>query len=434
MTSLGLCNWGGNLQYKAHTLHEPRCLAEVQEVARRAGHRLRVIGSRHCFNAIADEEELVSLRHLKGIVEIDAARGRVTVEGGITYGELCPKLQEAGLALHNTASLPHISVVGAVATATHGSGQGNGNLASAVCAMQIVTGLGDVLELDEESSNAELRKAVVGLGCLGIVTRISLKVQPTFSVRQRCFDGLHLRALSSARLDALLGAAYSVSLFTQWKPPAENPADVEFQVWVKQRQGSDEQSTSGALQGCTECSSKQHPLRGMDPSACTDQECTGPWHERLPHFRFEFTPSAGEELQSEYFVPREFAAQGLQALHGVADAFTDLLMVTEVRAIAADDLLLSPHAERHVGAAGSVGYHFTWYKREEEVMSKALPAIEKVLEPFNARPHWGKLFAMSRERLAALYGTALADFKTWARTCDPEGKFCNDWARSTLGF
>lgn len=196
-------------------------------------------------------------------------------------------------------------------------------------------------------------------------------------VRQRVFDGLYLSTLNSGRLDEILGVAYSVSLFTQWKPG--EAAEVEFHVWLKQRLDNSEDTDStedtdlgeklvepeGPLRGCTECSTKQHPLKGMDPSACTDQESPGPWHERLPHFRLEFTPSAGEELQSEYFVPREHAAEALHALHACSSVFSPLLMVSEVRAIAADSLLLSPHAERHVGANGSVGFHFTWHKREE---------------------------------------------------------------------
>lgn len=440
MECQGLSNWSGNFFYTASALHEPHTTAEVQDIVRRSS-QVRALGSRHCFNTIADSDALISLRNMKEVVSLDTVKGRVIAQGGITYGELCPKLDEAGLALHNTASLPHISVAGAIATATHGSGQKNGNLASAVCGLQLVTGLGDILELDEETDAKRLHEAVVGLGCLGIVTRISLKVEPRFEVLQRCFDGLYLSAICAARLDEVLGAAYSVSLFTEWKPVPERDSDIEFQIWMKQRLDDASETVTmhellrepgGPLRGCVECSTKQHPLRGTDPIACTDQGSPGPWYTRLPHFRMEFTPSAGEELQSEYFVPREQAAKGLNALRECSDTFRPFLIVTEVRAIAADSLLMSPHGETHVGANGSVGFHFTWKREQENVMSVALPAIEKALEPLGARPHWGKLFAMGQEKLELLYGDSLSHFRELAKRHDPNGKFCNQWARDIL--
>lgn len=447
MAPLGIWNWSHNLQYKAHTLHEPRTVAEVQDIVKRSA-AVRVLGSRHCFNSIADAEELISLCHMKDVVKLDEAAQRVTVQAGITYGELCQGLQARGFALHNLASLPHISVAGAVATATHGSGQGNSNLATAVAGLQLVTGRGDVVSLSEDGDAAELHKALVGLGCLGVVTEITLKLQPSFQIRQRVFDGLFLADLTQDRLDAVLGGAYSVSLFTMW----EASRDAEFHVWLKQRLphsdgGADlwpnlQQLTEVAgapLHGCVECSDDQHPLKGMDASNCTDQQSPGPWHERLPHFRFEFQPSVGEassgpeELQSEYFVPRAFALESLRAVHAIAPVLEPQLLVSEVRSIAADSLLLSPHAARHVGAEGSVGLHFTWRGNQEEVMTKVLPVLERALEPFQARPHWGKLFTTSRDRLEQLYGTALPEFQQARLRYDPDGRLCNDWIRQVIG-
>jgi len=426
-------------------LHEPCTVEEVQAIVRHSSSVLRVLGSRHCFNGIADAEELLSLGSMKGVVSVDFAARRVTVWGGTTYGELCLELEAHGLAVHNLASLPHISVAGAVATATHGSGQRNGNLASAVVGLQLVTGRGDVVELDEESDALALREAVVGLGCLGVVTQLALRVEPSFAMRQRVFDGLFLNALSQERLDAVLGAGYSVSLFTSWRPAAEGSDDVEFHVWLKQREvGSEdhhswptvEQLTIGAeapLRGCIECSEPQHVYKGMDPSTCTDQSRPGPWHERLPHFRFDFQPGFGEELQSEYFVPRSAAVEGLRAVQAVAPTIIPFVLVSEVRSIAADDLLLSPHAQGQVGTEGSVAFHFTWRKQEAEVMMQVLPVLEHALEPFNARPHWGKLFAMPRERLEQLYGGALSEFRSVMHRYDPDGRFCNSWVEATIG-
>jgi xylitol oxidase len=370
---------------------------------------------------------------MKNVISVDKATGRVVVQGGITYGELAVVLQSHGMALHNLASLPHISVVGAVSTATHGSGQANGNLASAVLGMQILTGDGSIVDLHQDKDPKALQEAVVGLGCLGVVTQLEIKVEPSFDIRQRVFDGLFLSSLSQGRLDAALGAGYSVSLFTSWTPSAE-ANDIEFHVWLKQKVGSTESSTiDSALSGCIQCSEKQHPLKGVDPKNCTEQAEAGPWHERLPHFHFDFQPGFGEELQSEYFVPRARAAESLHALSAVAPVFSRLLLVSEVRSIAADSLLLSPHAERHVGAEGSVGLHFTWHKQEAELMQNVLPAVEKALEPFQARPHWGKLFTMPQERLEELYGGALSDFRLVMQRYDPTGRFSNTWIQDTIG-
>merc|ERR1712039_1090850 len=135
----------------------------------------------------------------------------------------------------------------------------------------------------------------------------------------------------------------------------------------------------------------------------------------------------------EYFVPRAHAVDSLRAVHSIAPVFAHVILVSEVRSVAADGLLLSPHAEDRVGAEGSVALHFTWRKQEAEVMSTVLPVLEKALEPFQARPHWGKLFAMSREKLEQLYGGALSEFRSVMHRYDPEGRFCNTWVRNTVG-
>jgi len=445
MASLGLHNWAGNLQYSATKLHEPCSVEEVQEIVRRSAF-LRVVGSRHCFNAIADAEELMSLANLKGVVSMDAAAGQVTIWGGTTYGELCPVLESHGLAIHNLASLPHISVAGAVATASHGSGQCNGNLATAVVGMQLVAGQGKVVELHEDTDARALRDAVVGLGCLGVVTQLTLRVEPSFNVRQRVFDGLFLSMLSQERLDSVLGASYSVSLFTSWRPVSTQSDDVEFRVWLKQREVDGEglgqhgwptieqlsEGVDAPLSGCIECSTKQFPLKGMDPTNCTDQSCTGPWYDRLPHFRLEFEPAFGEELQSEYFIPRAWAAESLRAVQEVAPTITPFLLCSEIRSVSADGLLMSPHGERQVGPNGSVAIHFSWRKQEAEIMTQVLPVLEQALEPFEARPHWGKLFATPRERLELLYNGALGEFRSIMQRYDPEAQFRNPWVEATI--
>jgi xylitol oxidase len=187
--------------------------------------RLRVLGSRHSFNDIADSEELVSLDRLPAGVVVDHAAGTVSCSGAVRYGELAEALAAEGLALANLASLPHISVAGAVATGTHGSGDANGNLATAVAGLELVTASGDILTASR--GGPDFDGLVVGLGALGVVTRVTLDVEPAYQVRQRTFEGLAWPSLFE-HLDAVTAAGYSVSLFTRWGEAVE-------QVWVKSR-------------------------------------------------------------------------------------------------------------------------------------------------------------------------------------------------------
>ncbi|MEO8757755.1 MAG: FAD-binding protein [Devosia sp.] len=401
-------NWAGNITYGASAFHAPGTLEELQEIVRRSS-KLRALGSRHSFNRIADTDgDLVAMRGLARVLAIDATARTVTVEGGITYGQLCPALDAAGFALHNLASLPHIGVVGAVSTATHGSGDANKNLASAVAALEIITASGDLVSISR--GDPDFDGAVVGLGALGVVSKITLDIQPSFDVRQDIYTDLPFTALLD-NFDAVTSAAYSVSCFTAWRGDT-----IDF-VWLKNL--ADKAPPAGDFFGAKRQTRPWHPLSLLDATPCTEQMgVPGPWYQRLPHFRMEFQPSAGAELQSEYFVARDDAVAALKALHAVQDQIAGPLMVSEFRTIAADDLWLS-----HNYKQDCLAIHFTWHQ-DWPAVSKALGAIETALAPFNPRPHWGKLFAMPNTTLQSRY-TKLGDFRALAQKHDPTGKFRN---------
>jgi xylitol oxidase len=401
-------NWAGNITYGASALRTPQSVDELQDIVRGA-RKLRALGSRHSFNRIADTDgDLVSMRGLARILDIDTAAHTVTVEGGITYGQLCPALDAAGFALHNLASLPHIGVVGAVSTATHGSGNANKNLASAVAALELVTAGGDIVSLHR--GDADFAGAIVGLGALGVVSTITLDIQPRFDVRQDIYTDLPFAALLE-NFDAITGAAYSVSCFTAWQ------GDTVGFVWLKNL--ADHTPPSGDFFGARRQTRPWHPIPSIDPAPCTEQMgVPGPWYQRLPHFRMEFQPSAGAELQSEYFVARRDAVAALTALHAAQDQFAGPLMVSELRTIAADELWLSHNYQQDC-----LAFHFTWHQ-DWPAVSKALDAIEAALAPFNPRPHWGKLFTMPRATLRSRYAR-LGDFRALAHRHDPNGKFRN---------
>ena len=405
-------NWAGNVTYQAARVYQPATLAEVQALV--AGSRtIKALGSRHSFNTIADSPgEHISLERLAPRVTIDRERRTATVAAGVRYGELGQQLHRAGFALTNLASLPHISVAGACATATHGSGDRNGNLATAVAALELVTADGTVVRLSERDGDA-FRGAVVGLGALGVVTALTLSLVPTFAISQVVYENLALDMLL-AHFDEITGSAYSVSLFTDWRDARFN------QVWLKQRvTDEDTAELNPDFFDARPAARKLHPIASLSAESCTEQlGLPGPWYERLTHFRPDVLPSSGDELQSEYFVPRQHARAALQAIAGLRDRIAPLLQIAEVRTIAADDLWLSPCYERD-----SVAFHFTW-SPDWPAVSQLLPVLEDQLAPFDARPHWGKLFTLAPARLHALY-PKLPDFQALLRRYDPQGKFRN---------
>jgi xylitol oxidase len=410
-------NWAGNYRYSASVLHVPTTVEQIQELVVRSK-QIKVLGTRHSFNSIADcTESQISLQKLNKVIALDRKNHKVTVEGGIRYGELCQYLHDNGYALHNLASLPHITVAGACATATHGSGDHNGNLATIVDSMEIVKANGNTAMFSREQQDGDIASAVVGLGGLGVVTKITLNVIPTFQMSQLVYDNLSLGQLS-VHFDEIFSSSYSVSLFTDWKNANFN------QVWLKRKQDSG--LAEPEFFGARLAASPRHPVPGYTAENCSEQMgFPGPWHERLPHFRMEFTPSAGEELQSEYFVPRKYAYQALCAIDQIREHIAPLLYVSEVRTIAKDNLWMSPCYNQE-----TVAIHFTWKPNTEAVM-KILPIIEQQLAPLQARPHWGKLFTMQPAQLKSLY-EKLPDFQQLLFEYDPQGKFRNSFLNTYI--
>ena len=412
-------NWSGNYTYSTDRLLEPRNLADVQ-AAVRATKQVRALGSRHSFNGIADSTvEQISLRQLN-TMELNEVEKTVSIGGGVRYGELAPWLDERGFALHNLASLPHITVAGACATATHGSGVHNGNLSTAVAALQFVNGQGDVVELSRAHDPERFCGAVVALGALGPVTRITLNVEPTFQMRQVVYLDLPFTALER-NFDAIFGAGYSVSLFTDWQNAKAT------QVWIKSRvDPAMPVQIAPEFFGAKAATRKMHPLLDHHAEFTTDQlGVPGPWYERMPHFLMRFTPSSGEELQTEYFVPRARAMEAIRAVETLRDHITPHLFVSELRRIAADDLWMSPCYQQD-----SLALHFTW-KPEWPKVQQVLPLIEAKLIPLGAKTHWAKLFTMSPASIQACYDR-LHDFRVLLSETDPEGRFRNEFIQTNL--
>ena len=414
-----LQNWAGNIEYSIARLYAADSLKRVRDYVKKQT-KLKVLGTRHCFNNIADSKDaFLSLKAIHEVVALDRSSHSVTVDAGVTYGQLGPYLHAQGFALHNLASLPHISIVGACSTATHGSGEKNGNLATAVSAIEMVTATGDVVKLSRQDGDS-FRGVVVGLGALGVITKITLDIQPTFMMRQYVYENMPLAEMKN-NFDAIQSSAYSVSLFTDWQNQRIN------EVWLKSRIEEGHPFVAPAeFFGAKWATKNLHPIAELSAENCTEQMgVPGPWFERLPHFRMGFTPSAGKELQSEYFVPRQHAVEAILAMERLRDQITPHLMISEIRSIAADDLWLSPCHEQD-----SVAIHFTW-KQDWPAVRTVMPVIERELSPFGVRPHWGKLFTVYPAALKSAYNK-MPEFVQLCERYDPRGKFRNEFLNTNL--
>jgi xylitol oxidase len=407
-------NWAKNYTYRTSALHHPQTIAELQRIVAGSSN-VHALGTRHSFNDIADAGDLVSLTALESELDIDRSTMTVTVGAGVRYGVLASHLELAGYALHNMGSLPHISVGGATATATHGSGNHNRNLAAAIRSLEVISSEGDIVSYRREDQ--DFAGMVVHLGALGIVTRLTLDIEPSYTVSQEVLEGLSWDALTGS-FDAVFGSAYSVSVFTSFAAEAGV-------LWRKHRLDQSAQPGSVPHWDARPAPANRHPVDGLDGTTCTPQMLEpGAWCERLPHFRLDQVPASGAEIQSEYMLDRKMAVAAIDALRDFEPRMRNLLMVAEIRTIAADDLWLST-----AHGYDTVAFHFSWFLDQEGV-ERLLPELEAVLAPFAARPHWGKAFAMGANAIDRLYPQADA-FRRLRRSLDPRGAFVTPYLERT---
>lgn len=411
----GMRNWAGNIAFSAAEIARPVTLDDLRAVVSRA-EKVRAVGSGHSFNRIADTSgTLISLSALNRVIDIDRSAHTVTIQGGATYGDIVSAVHGAGYGLGNVASLPHITVAGAVGTATHGSGDRNRNLAAAVSALKLVGPDGNITTL--RRGDPDFEGAVVGLGALGIVSELTLDLVPSFDIRQNVYLDLPLPALL-ANFDGLMASAYSVSFFTRWQ------GDVVDQAWIKALPDGSE--PAGEILGARAADRAYHPIAEFDGAQSTIQMgVVGPWHERLFHFPVTDTPSAGAELQSEFFVARADALAAIQALHAVQETFSGALFVSEIRSVAADELWLSSAYRQD-----TIGFHFTWRPDWEPALA-AVRSVEAALAPFRPRPHWAKVFTIPSTEIASRY-PRFDDFRQLADRLDPAGKFRNRYLEDVV--
>jgi alditol oxidase len=408
-------NWSSTVDLGGREVRPTSAAAVAAQVSGEA--TALALGSAHSFSTVAVTPGLhVETMGLPADVRVEGTT--VSVGAGTTYAELGRELQARGWALAAMASLPHITVGGAISTGTHGSGDAIGTLSSAVTGLEIVTADGEIRWV-RRGVDVDFPGWVVALGALGVVTRVELEVEPTYDVAQTVFAGLDLDVVESD-FDAVFSAATSVSVFTRWRP------EPDAQMWLKRRVDREGAWPGGPAFGATERDAPLHPLEQLDPVHCNPQlGQPGPWHERLPHFHADFTPSAGDEIQAEYLLPRARAVEAIRALRTLHTIITPLLHVTEIRTMRADDLWLSP-----AYGVETVGIHFTWHR--DDRIYDVLPAIEEIVMPLGARPHWGKVSCATPEQVRAAY-PRWDDYVRLITAMDPDGRFRSPFVTRLLG-
>ncbi len=403
----GFRTWSGTYRFTARRLIAARTIEDVRRAVA-AGGRVRALGTRHSFNDLADNgATLVTVTGIAADPVLDESSRTVTAGAGTTYGAIAAWLQERGWALGNMASLPHISIAGAIATGTHGSGSGNRVLSAAVAGLDYIDADGELRHAGRPDPDFEAMP--VGLGAFGIVVRVTLDVEPAYLVRQDVYAGLSWDRVL-ADLDGIMSAGYSVSLFTDWSGES-------VQAWVKRRVAGPDDAVPAELFGAR-LDPGPARLAASPVDNLTVHGAAGPWSQRLPHFRADARPSNGDEIQSEYFVARRHGPACLAAVRRLAALVTPLLLVTEIRTTAADGLWLSGSYDRE-----TLAIHFTWRNRPGPV-DGAVREVEAALAPFAARPHWGKVSHIEAEQLEPLY-PRLRDARALFERLDPQGRFSN---------
>jgi xylitol oxidase len=415
-----LSNWAGNINYHTRNVYYPSSVNQVQQIIEKTKN-IKCLGSRHSFSTIADSDGyLVSTSNLKSVLELDASTSSVTVEPGIKYGELATFLHSKGFALRNLASLPHISVGGACATATHGSGVNNGNLSTSVRALEIVDGLGKLHSISKDKDNDLFNGVVVNLGALGIVTKLTLDIVPDFNMSQVVYRNLPFEVLTH-KLHEIMASWYSVSLFTNWSKEQIN------EVWIKRvHDASNTVASPSEFYGASRSDIDLHPVETQSAESVTTQRgIAGPWFERLPHFKMGFKPSTGKELQSEFFVHKDQAFEAMKAMQSLGPVISPHLFISEIRSVKSDELWMSPAYKKD-----SIAIHTTWHQ-DEKVQAELIPLVQNALRPYDPTPHWAKLSTIRGAALAKLF-PRIDDFKALCQEFDPNKKFLNRYLRESI--
>mmetsp|Transcript_13532 Transcript_13532/g.26655 ORF Transcript_13532/g.26655 Transcript_13532/m.26655 type:complete len:480 (-) Transcript_13532:5-1444(-) len=433
-------NWCQNVDFKHKRFVTPEDLTELQATVA-AAPQVRVLGSGHSFSAVCSSEHtLLSMAYMRKVLEVDFVSDNETVvfmEGGATLGDVVRHLAPRGMALKNIPSLPHVTIAGALATSTHGSGlhpSAPGSIASMCTQIDFVTHDGEVCSY-RRAEDAEFAASVVHLGALGVVAKIGLDVVPAYNVDQRVYQSIELDRMLP-QFEALARSVDSLTV-------GINFGQQVGLTWLRYFDGGITPPASDMTLGGEP---RHEPIPFYESHQGVTPTCKGPWHD-VPSFFMEGMQELNmpnTAMQTEYFVPLSLASSALQAIREVAacwegwptsESWTDLnssvpVFHCEVRAIAQDGLRgLAPFGDRE-----SCSIHFTWgnWDHKERIV-EMVKEVEAVLRQYQARPHFGKFNLMSSEEVASVYPKdRIEEFKELCVKHDPVSKFRNQLVQEQI--
>jgi FAD-linked oxidoreductase len=433
VASSTVANWAGNQRWVVADRVAPRSTDEVAAVVRRAaedGARVKAIGAGHSFTAAAATDGVqISLDGMQRVLRVDAGAQRVTVEAGIRLHRLNDELAAVGLALPNLGDIDRQSIAGAIGTATHGTGLGLGNLATTVVGMELVTGTGDVVRLDAASDADLLRVARVGVGALGIVTEVTLQCVPAFDLHARetveplddVLDGLleHAAATDHFELYWMPGGGRRCQVKRNAR--TDEPRRPQSKLGYARDKWLGENIAFGLVCRVGRRFPRATPtIAKLVTSASTERDVV----DRSD--RVFCTPRRVHFVEMEYGVPVEHLAAAVRELREATTRMpTPILFPIEVRVSAADDIPLSTGSGR---ASGWIAVHQYRGAPYEEYFG----VVERIMDDFGGRPHWGKLHGQRAATLRGRY-PQWVDFQAARDRLDPDRTFANPYLERVLG-
>ncbi len=425
-------NWAGDQACRPAAFERPSGTQEVAAAVRAAaaaGRTVRVAGAEHSFTgAVLTDGTLLSLERMSRVLDVDRASGLVRIQAGITLHDLNGVLWDHGLAVANLGDIDVQSIAGAAATGTHGTGHGLPNLSAALHSIELVTGDGSVVECNEESDPDAWRAARVGIGALGVVTEVTLRAVPAFTLEG--VDAPMPLEATLERLGELAAGSEHFELFTfphtgvaltrtnrrTDAPPAPRSAG---RAWVDDILLRNHAFELACRIGRARPSLIPRLNRAVTRASGTTRRVDRSYEIFASPRRVRFT-------EMEYAVPRADGAEAVRSvLAMIGERRLPVPFPLEVRFVARDDALLSP-------ATGRDTCYIAVHQYRGMAWEPLLRATEEIMDDFGGRPHWGKRHFQSAATLASRY----PDWDRFAAVrarLDPEGRFANGYLRRVLG-
>ncbi|MFF4320741.1 D-arabinono-1,4-lactone oxidase [Streptomyces sp. NPDC001568] len=425
-------NWAGNVRSRPTRVVTPTTVGELQEAVRRAaeqGLRVKAVGTGHSFTAAAATDGvLLRPQALAGVQEVDRAAGTVTVAAGTVLKDLNLALAAQGLSLTNMGDIMEQTVSGATSTGTHGTGRDSASIAAQIRALDLVTADGRLLHCSEKENPDVFAAARLGIGALGIVTSLTLAVEPLFFLTAReepmGFDRV------TAEFDEHVAENEHFEFY--WFPhtgncntkrnnrsqgPAAPPGPVS--AWIE-----DELLSNGVFQAVNSLG-RAVPAAIPGIAKVASRALSARTYTDIPYKVFT-SPRRVRFVEMEYALPRERAVEALRELKSVVDrSGLRISFPVEVRTAPADDITLSTASGRESAYIAVHMYRGTPYQAY-------FTAAERIFTEYGGRPHWGKVHTRDAEYLAGVY-PRFGEFTALRDRLDPDRLFGNDYLRRVLG-